>query len=46
MGRAQERGVREELGKAVAILRALERMGIYMLDVHPGNIKFNDGGDP
>lgn len=37
-------GKREEFGKdwgkVVGILRALERMGIYMLDVHPGNIKF------
>lgn len=37
---------REEFGrnwpKVVWILRELERMGIYMLDVHPGNIKFSD----
>ena len=37
---------REEFGKnwaaAVGILRALERLGIYMLDVHPGNIRFRD----
>lgn len=35
---------REQFGadwsKAVVVLRALERMGIYMTDVHPGNIKF------
>ncbi len=35
---------REQFGadwpKAVAVLRALERLGIYMTDVHPGNIKF------
>jgi hypothetical protein len=37
---------REEFGKnwpkVVWILRELERMEIYMLDVHPGNIKFSD----
>lgn len=27
-------------GRAVAVLRELERMGIYMVDVHPGNIGF------
>jgi hypothetical protein len=35
---------REQFGadwsKAVVVLRALEQMGIYMTDVHPGNIKF------
>jgi hypothetical protein len=34
---------REQFGddwpKAVAVLRALERLGISMTDVHPGNIK-------
>jgi len=29
-------------GHAAMILIALERMGIYMLDVHPGNIRFQD----
>lgn len=27
-------------GRAVAVLRELERLGIYMVDVHPGNIGF------
>lgn len=37
---------REEFGrnwpKVVGILHALERLGIYMLDVHPGNIRFSN----
>jgi hypothetical protein len=36
----------ENWGKAVAVLRALEKFGVYMTDVHPGNIGFAkpDGG--
>lgn len=34
---------REQFGadwsKAAAVIRALERLGIFMLDVHPGNIR-------
>jgi hypothetical protein len=27
-------------GRAVGILRSLQRIGIFMMDVHPGNIRF------
>lgn len=27
-------------GQTVAIIRALEKFGIYMTDIHPGNIRF------
>lgn len=42
---------REEFGpdwpQVIAILRALERLGIYMTDVHAGNIRFrNDPPSP
>jgi hypothetical protein len=29
----------EDWPKAAAVVRALERLGIFMLDVHPGNIR-------
>ncbi|HMN42694.1 MAG TPA: hypothetical protein PKE29_17775 [Phycisphaerales bacterium] len=33
-------------GRAVSVLRGLERLGIQLTDVHPGNIGFaDDGGD-
>lgn len=40
---------REKFGErwpdVVAILDALTRYGIYMLDVHPGNVKFGENAD-
>jgi hypothetical protein len=37
---AKRRDFGANWGRAVAVLRELERMGIYMVDVHPGNIGF------
>lgn len=41
-----EREKREQYGdrwpEVRAILRELERLGVYMIDVHPGNVSFGD----